>query len=145
VGPAPSTPKPAIKRGASPGPHNTPVTAAKKPRTPGATTPGKPKPKPKPAIKKFVKEEDNRRSVAHYPTPGDDADMSNAIPVWTQPKGDGNWDDVRNVYFFMVSRVVCSPAYEFRFYYLCFLFLHIGPLSPNSPPPLVLLRSCAPT
>ncbi|KXN82820.1 hypothetical protein AN958_02094 [Leucoagaricus sp. SymC.cos] len=96
AGPTPSTPSSAKKRGISPGPHNIPGSSVKKPRTPGSITPAKAKPKPKPAIKKFVKEGDNRRSVAHYPTPGnDDEDMADAIPSWTQPKiMPGNWDDV---------------------------------------------------
>ncbi|KAG6816999.1 hypothetical protein H0H87_000894 [Tephrocybe sp. NHM501043] len=49
------------------------------------------------APKKDVDEEAKRRSVAHYPTPGDDGDetMIDAIPEWTQPvPRQGNWDDV---------------------------------------------------
>ncbi|KAJ7600265.1 hypothetical protein C8J56DRAFT_813047 [Mycena floridula] len=39
------------------------------------------------------KQEDNRRSVAYYPTPEDG--LESAIPQWTQPvRADGNWDDV---------------------------------------------------
>ncbi|KIM42964.1 hypothetical protein M413DRAFT_443784 [Hebeloma cylindrosporum] len=38
----------------------------------------------------------NRGSVAYYPTPdGDDEDMADAIPSWTQPvHREGNWDEV---------------------------------------------------
>ncbi|TFK48732.1 hypothetical protein OE88DRAFT_1737506 [Heliocybe sulcata] len=42
-----------------------------------------------------LREEESRRSIAEYPIPKDgDADMSYAIPVWTQPKAKGNWDEV---------------------------------------------------
>lgn len=45
--------------------------------------------------------EDNRQSIAQYPTldgEADDLDMSDAIPYWTQPKiVGGNWDDVRQL------------------------------------------------
>ncbi|KAF5360459.1 hypothetical protein D9756_004959 [Leucocoprinus leucothites] len=123
----PSTPTSASKRGISPGPHNTPGSTAKKPRTPGPTTPGKTRPKPKPTAKKFVKEEDNRKSVAYYPTPGgegEDVDMSNAIPYWTQPKvvgGDGNWDDVRALFrcFFLCALLRFAPTLVF----VMFLFV----------------------
>lgn len=71
----------------------------------------KTKPKSKPPIKKRMKE-DNRRSVAQYPTldgEADDLDMSDAIPYWTQPKiVGGNWDDVR-------QHFLLRPI-EFRFY-----------------------------
>ncbi|KAG5651854.1 hypothetical protein H0H81_007195 [Sphagnurus paluster] len=49
------------------------------------------------ASKKEMEEEMKRRSVAHYPTPGEDGDetMIDAIPEWTQPvPRQGNWDDV---------------------------------------------------
>ncbi|TFY81166.1 hypothetical protein EWM64_g2844, partial [Hericium alpestre] len=40
------------------------------------------------------REDENRRSIAEYPDPGD-GDMANAIPTWTQPvPPGGNWDDV---------------------------------------------------
>jgi len=46
--------------------------------------------------------EDNRQSIAQYPTldgEADDLDMSDAIPYWTQPKiVGGNWDDVRQIF-----------------------------------------------
>ena len=35
--------------------------------------------------------EEDRRSIAHYPSISADED---AIPVWTQPKKAGNWDEV---------------------------------------------------
>jgi serine/arginine repetitive matrix protein 1 len=48
------------------------------------------------------KKESNRGSVAYYPTPdGDEEDMADAIPSWTQPvHRQGNWDEVRK--FFIV-------------------------------------------
>ncbi|KAJ7465163.1 hypothetical protein FB451DRAFT_430818 [Mycena latifolia] len=69
-------------------------TSAKKPRA--AVTPkAKPKPKPKRA-NTVAEDEKNRRSVAYYPSPGDDEDMADAIPSWTQPVAPptGRWDDV---------------------------------------------------
>ncbi|VDB91830.1 unnamed protein product [Peniophora sp. CBMAI 1063] len=41
-------------------------------------------------------EDEKRRSIAAYPELGDDgeADMSHAIPTWTQPAKVGNWDEV---------------------------------------------------
>ena len=47
------------------------------------------------ATRKEQDEELNRESVAYYPTPtgqGDD-NMADAIPSWTQPVGEGNWDE----------------------------------------------------
>ena len=48
------------------------------------------------ATKKEQDEEQNRKSVAYYPTPtgqGDD-NMADAIPSWTQPiHGEGDWDE----------------------------------------------------
>ncbi|KAJ3552756.1 hypothetical protein NM688_g3984 [Phlebia brevispora] len=43
---------------------------------------------------KKTRENEERRSVAQYPTPEGD-DISHAIPTWTQPvPANGNWDDV---------------------------------------------------
>lgn len=83
------------KRGTSPNLHGKPSSTTKK------SQPAKTKPKSKPPIKKHMKE-DNRQSVARYPTldgEADDLDMSDAIPYWTQPKiVGGNWDDVRQLF-----------------------------------------------
>ncbi|KAJ7644445.1 hypothetical protein FB45DRAFT_1115754 [Roridomyces roridus] len=82
---------PAIpKRSATASPPAGSSSAAKKPRAASATR-AKPKPKPKPAAS-----DKDRRSVAYYPSPGDDEDMADAIPSWTQPIAPptGRWDDV---------------------------------------------------
>ena len=52
----------------------------------------------------------NRGSVAYYPTPdGDDEDMADAIPSWTQPvHREGNWDEVRR--FFIVYGQLSLPV-----------------------------------
>ncbi|KAF9015838.1 hypothetical protein BDZ89DRAFT_1076136 [Hymenopellis radicata] len=83
--PSTSTPKSTAKRAASP----QTSSATKKSRTQAAkATRAKTE-----AAKKERDEIANRRSVAHYPTPGDD--MRDAIPSWTQPvPRQGNWDDV---------------------------------------------------
>lgn len=79
-----TTTTPTQKRGASPG---TPSSAAKKSRTAASKAT---RAKLEAARKE---EEQNRRSVAHYPAPDDN--MENAIPQWTQPVPvDGNWDNV---------------------------------------------------
>ncbi|KAJ7243739.1 hypothetical protein C8J57DRAFT_1191713 [Mycena rebaudengoi] len=71
------------------------TSASKKPRA--AVTP-KPKAKAKPKRANTVADEKNRRSVAYYPSPGsgDEEDMADAIPTWTQPvtPSTGRWDDV---------------------------------------------------
>lgn len=82
------------KRGATASPPAASSSAAKKPRA--AVTP-KPKPKPKPRRVNPVVNEKDRRSVAYYPSPeGDEEDMADAIPSWTQPVAPptGRWDDV---------------------------------------------------
>ncbi|KAJ7646199.1 hypothetical protein B0H17DRAFT_438060 [Mycena rosella] len=82
------------KRAATASPPAASSSASKKPRA--AATP-KAKPKAKPARAKTVAaDENNRRSVAYYPSPGDDEDMADAIPSWTQPvaPSTGRWDDV---------------------------------------------------
>jgi len=96
----------------------------------------KTKPKSKPAIKKLVKE-DNRQSVAQYPTlsgEADGLDMSDAIPYWTQPKiVGGNWDDVRSALSLCTSSSLwpflfhISPMFRF---YLCFISFALVLLSP---------------
>ena len=71
--------KPVMKKNAGKPP---PVTKAKK-------TPSKAADKGKKG------KEDDRRSVAHYPTPDGDEDMADAIPSWTQPvQKQGGWDEV---------------------------------------------------
>lgn len=89
-----AAPIPIPKHGTSPNLHGKPSSTAKK------SQPAKTKPKSKPPIKKHMKE-DNRQSIAQYPTldgEADDLDMSDAIPYWTQPKiVGGNWDDVRQL------------------------------------------------
>ncbi|CAK5284457.1 unnamed protein product [Mycena citricolor] len=72
-----------------------PPPSAKKPRT---TATPKPKPKPAKSVRSKTVDDSNRRSVAHYPSPGgdDEEDMADAIPSWTQPvkPATGRWDDV---------------------------------------------------
>lgn len=89
--PSTSTPKSTAKRAASP----QISSAMKKSRTQAAkATRARTE-----AAKKERDEAANRRSIAHYPTPGDD--MRDAIPSWTQPvPRQGNWDDVRFYQFF---------------------------------------------
>lgn len=50
-------------------------------------------------------EDAKRGSVAYYPTPmGDEEDMADAIPSWTQPiPREGNWDDVSLRFHFPLS------------------------------------------
>ncbi|KAL1744223.1 hypothetical protein HDZ31DRAFT_39115 [Schizophyllum fasciatum] len=94
--PTPSAPRVAQKpRAGSEEPQtNTP----RPPRaTKAATTAGRRGPPPsatkrkqKAPVTRKEKEED-RRSIAHYPSISADED---AIPVWTQPKKAGNWDEV---------------------------------------------------
>ncbi|KAJ7109073.1 hypothetical protein C8R43DRAFT_1079828 [Mycena crocata] len=82
------------KRTAASPPPAASTSASKKPRA--AVTP-KPKPKAKPKrVNTLAADEKNRRSVAYYPSPGDDEDMADAIPSWTQPIAPptGRWDDV---------------------------------------------------
>jgi len=75
--------------------------------SPAASTPSK-KAKPRPSAgraatqaniagKKKEESSNHRSSVAQYPTPdGDEDDMADAIPSWTQPvPREGNWDEVR--------------------------------------------------
>ncbi|KAJ7637532.1 hypothetical protein DFH06DRAFT_1053962 [Mycena polygramma] len=84
------------KRTASPPAASSSVS--KKPRAAVTATP-KPKPKAKPKPKRAnipAADDKNRRSVAYYPSPGEDEDMADAIPTWTQPiaPSTGRWDDV---------------------------------------------------
>ncbi|TFY50133.1 hypothetical protein EVG20_g11703, partial [Dentipellis fragilis] len=76
---SPNTQTPASKRRAK-SPAETSASAKKaKARTPPVSQ---------------IRHQENRRSIAEYPDPGD-GDMSNAIPTWTQPvPPGGNWDDV---------------------------------------------------
>ncbi|KAF7299432.1 hypothetical protein MIND_00893000 [Mycena indigotica] len=82
------------KRAATASPSS--ASSSKKPR--GGTPNSTPRTsKPKATKPQRTKPDDNRRSVANYPSPGDgDEDMSNAIPTWTQPlaPSTGRWDDV---------------------------------------------------
>ena len=57
------------------------------------------------------KKELDRGSVAYYPTPdGNEEDMADAIPSWTQPvHREGNWDEVRK--FFIVYGHPSLPPY----------------------------------
>lgn len=124
------------KRGASPGPYGTLGSAVKRPQMLVSIAQPKAKPKSKPAIKKLVKE-DNRQSVAQYPTlsgEADGLDMSDAIPYWTQPKiVGGNWDDVRSALSLCTSSSLwpflfhISPMFRF---YLCFISFASVLLSP---------------
>jgi serine/arginine repetitive matrix protein 1 len=84
-------PTSAQKRGASPASKKA-KTAAKASRV--KTLPGK---------------KEDRRSVAYYPTPvGDEEDMADAIPSWTQPVHRlGNWDEVRIFLLAYNSRSLC--------------------------------------
>ncbi|KAF8143834.1 hypothetical protein K438DRAFT_1993483 [Mycena galopus ATCC 62051] len=82
------------KRTATASPPAGSSSASKKPRA--AATP---KPKPKTPAKRAntLADDKNRRSVAYYPSPGDDdEDLADAIPTWTQPvkPQTGRWDDV---------------------------------------------------
>ncbi|KAJ7505731.1 hypothetical protein B0H11DRAFT_1708048 [Mycena galericulata] len=82
------------KRSATASPPAASTSASKKPR---AAVAARPKPKPKPKRTNLpATDEKNRRSVAYYPSPGDDEDMADAIPSWTQPVAPptGRWDDV---------------------------------------------------
>ncbi|KAF9046371.1 hypothetical protein BJ165DRAFT_1155353 [Panaeolus papilionaceus] len=112
------------KRGVSPGPGssshikkstgtpNPSSSANKTPPTPSKSTssimkkgtPKKPKIKPK---RTQEEEEAYRRSVAHYPSVDDDGeegDMADAIPSWTQPvPKTGNWDEVSNTVYLYYS------------------------------------------
>ncbi|KAJ7766479.1 hypothetical protein DFH07DRAFT_737102 [Mycena maculata] len=83
------------KRAATASPPAASTSASKKPRA-AATPKPKPKAKPKRANTTAAADEKNRRSVAYYPSPGDDEDMADAIPSWTQPIAPptGRWDDV---------------------------------------------------
>ncbi|KAJ6584527.1 hypothetical protein B0H19DRAFT_1249483 [Mycena capillaripes] len=81
------------KRGATASPPAGSSSASKKPRA--AVTP-KPKQKSQPKRANTTADDKNRRSVAYYPSPGDDEDMADAIPTWTQPivPSTGRWEDV---------------------------------------------------
>lgn len=81
-----STPQ---KRGPSPTSNGTPssTSAAKRSRMAASKA-------TRAKLEAARKEDENRRSVAHYPTP-EDGEMESAIPQWTQPVPvDGNWDNV---------------------------------------------------
>lgn len=83
------------------------ATAKRRAKSPAAATPPnakKAKAKSPPSAARAAnarkggkEEEEKRRSVAAYPELGsdDEADMSHAIPTWTQPAKVGNWDEVR--------------------------------------------------
>lgn len=103
-----TTPTP-MSRGMSEPPPSASSTRTQQPRsastnsTPKRASPGTPSAKKsrtaaskatRAKLEAARKEEDqNRRSVAYYPTPDDN--MENAIPQWTQPVPvDGNWDNV---------------------------------------------------
>ncbi|KAJ7366405.1 hypothetical protein DFH08DRAFT_1071919 [Mycena albidolilacea] len=85
---------PNAKRGATSPPPASSSSASKRPRA-AATPKAKPKPKPKVTPQRDDKD---RRSVAYYPSPGEDdgEDLADAIPTWTQPvkPQTGRWDDV---------------------------------------------------
>ncbi|KAF4617451.1 hypothetical protein D9613_005716 [Agrocybe pediades] len=85
-----STQKQPQKRGASPAASTPPKKAKPKP------TPGRAATQAKIAGKKKEETNNDRASIAQYPTPdGDEDDMADAIPSWTQPvPREGNWDDV---------------------------------------------------
>jgi serine/arginine repetitive matrix protein 1 len=89
---------PNAKRGATSPPPASSSSASKRPRA-AATPKAKPKPKPKVTPKRDDKD---RRSVAYYPSPGEDdgEDLADAIPTWTQPvkPQTGRWDDVSGVF-----------------------------------------------
>ncbi|KAI0060359.1 hypothetical protein BV25DRAFT_949719 [Artomyces pyxidatus] len=75
--PASSTPK---RRAKSPA--ESAASAKKKSKAPPVTQP------------KHGRRDEDRRSIAEYPVPGEE-DMENAIPTWTQPvPPGGNWDEV---------------------------------------------------
>ncbi|KAF8073532.1 hypothetical protein FPV67DRAFT_1559938 [Lyophyllum atratum] len=98
----PSTPSASTSKSVSP-----PPTRQRQPSKP-ATPAGRGTPKSRTAAskatkaktlasKKELEAEAKRRSVAYYPSPGEDGDetMIDAIPEWTQPvPRRGNWDDV---------------------------------------------------
>jgi hypothetical protein len=51
--------------------------------------------------------EKDRRSIAVYPTPVGE-DIEHAIPVWSQPVRNENWDEVRRQYFYLlVADLLC--------------------------------------
>lgn len=94
-------PKGAVKtKSAMPTPTATPKaspkggsTAKRRAKSPAASTHGK-KPRTAKTVPKKSRDNEDRRSVAQYPTPEGD-DMAHAIPSWTQPvPSNGNWDDV---------------------------------------------------
>ncbi|KAI0035211.1 hypothetical protein K488DRAFT_68601 [Vararia minispora EC-137] len=76
----------------------TPQSQAKgRAKSPATATPpsSKKKAQTPPATQQRKRDEDSRYSVSEYPVLGEEADMSNAIPTWTQPvPTTGNWDDV---------------------------------------------------
>ena len=90
-----TVPSSAQKRGASP--------AAKKAKTAAKANRVK-------TLQGKKEGQSNRGSVAYYPTPdGDDEDMADAIPSWTQPvHREGNWDEVRR--FFIVYGQLSLPV-----------------------------------
>jgi len=76
-------------------------------------------------VKTLQGKKEDRGSVAYYPTPdGDEEDMADAIPSWTQPVRQGNWDEVRK--FIIVYSPVFPPISR---------YIHFLPFSPY-------LRSC---
>lgn len=85
--PQSSTPKPqkTVKSASAASRRGPPPSVTKRGPPPSAT-----KRKQKAPTSRREKEED-RRSIAHYPSISADED---AIPVWTQPKKAGNWDEV---------------------------------------------------
>ena len=78
------TPK---QKSKSPGPD-------KSPRSNGMAKKVKTTPKTPPSAHRNKKEEGNRRSVGVYPVTNID-DAEHAIPTWTQPVANSNWDEVR--------------------------------------------------
>ena len=74
--------------------------AQKRGRAKSPATPTRKKPKQAVAQTRSKSAVDVRSSAA-YPNVPDDPGMADAIPVWTQPKRNGNWDDVCFLYYYM--------------------------------------------
>jgi hypothetical protein len=60
----------------------------------------------------------DRRSVAEYPTPQgvDGEELMDAIPTWTQPVEEGDWDEVGIfiLHIFRIFRGLAFPSFPRR-------------------------------
>ncbi|ESK95679.1 hypothetical protein Moror_12546 [Moniliophthora roreri MCA 2997] len=90
-------------RSTSTSPNGTPTSNGKRGASPGVASTSNKKSRmnatkatqAKLAAKKKEEEEARKKSVASYPSPGDESDMAHAIPTWTEPvPRQGNWDEV---------------------------------------------------